>query len=342
MLIKPVLGTRKITKSFVRPPSVSVIRIVHSLFVCCAASIQSPLKRPLATVHVLLCIVTSYGVRLCGACVRASVSHAVASVQRTESTQSFELLVCAYRVCASRVCVLLWWWEISKTTDAVREDEATPVLQTTDQWQTINATHVQCGWGGASYPNVCTVATSVASHFPYTACYSRGARQWSDRDFVWFVYVSCDFGCYVLLAKFSSKNAIRLLVRHGRISVWLLFESLDGCSGSETANACRARRDEMSVVCVWRTIEIVRDCEKTIIIIRLASEARRRRKKNCHKSHAQQFCTYSGRYMYDEMGITTRTNQRAIFFLLLLVRSFVHVPSSLRLWLTPVEFEVKT
>lgn len=94
----------------------------------------------------------------------------------------------------------------------------------------------------------------------------------------------------------------------------LLFESLDGCSGSETANACRARRDEMSVVCVWRTIEIVRDCEKTIIIIRLASEARRRRKKNCHKSHAQQFCTYSGRYMYDEMGITTRTNQRAIFF----------------------------
>lgn len=74
------LGTRKITKSLVRPSFVSVVCIVQSLFICCAAYGKSPLMRPLAAVCARLFVTTSYAVRV-------------------------SLHVCGYRVCSCSCCV---------------------------------------------------------------------------------------------------------------------------------------------------------------------------------------------------------------------------------------------
>lgn len=90
MLIKPVLGTRKITKSFVRPPSVSVICIVQSLFVCCRC-IQSIPSQATVGYSYVNCFSSDHFVRrsaLMCMCVCASVLHVCARMcmQRTNDT----------------------------------------------------------------------------------------------------------------------------------------------------------------------------------------------------------------------------------------------------------------
>lgn len=181
--------------------------------------------------------------------------------------------------------------------------------------------------------------------FSATACYSPSARQWV-RDFVRFVYVSRDFGRYLLLVRrafaarnISNEKRYTFSVRHGRMSVWLLFESW----WKRDDRWMSARWDEMWWVCVSVYVAHHRNRSRMRKNYNNNSSSERslKRKKKCHKSHAQQFCTYSGRYMYDEMGITTRTNQRAFFFLFLrwLVRSFTYRHRfGSALWLTPVEF----
>lgn len=74
------------------------------------------------------------------ACVCACVCVPAATATSTNSICRF-VAVCARCLRKLRVSVSV---KMKHTTDDVREDEETPVLQTTDQWQTINPTHVQC------------------------------------------------------------------------------------------------------------------------------------------------------------------------------------------------------
>lgn len=134
--------------------------------------------------------------------------------------------------------------------------------------------------------------------------------------FFWFGTVGCRCGCFLKV-------------------------STAAVEARRPMHVSQKRRDEL---CVWVWVFVAHHRNRSRMRKNYnnnsASERSKKKKIYCHKSHAHQFCTYSGRYMYDEMGITTRTNQRAFFFCSRwFVRSFTYrhrFGSSL--CLTPVEF----